>query len=428
MQTQQVAAAQQSYSILGQPGPGKPPDDDQAAPATSAQADTVEAPQQDAPRNLDLSVGVRLEFFAAMKRAAFDKKNHNNLRDLIGHEMRRQNMQGKSGKVVLVHSPTEEELDSANGGEIEFPVESWIITRETSIDPDHPEWFDYYELQPIKIITPPYLGLGKWAEFENDIRTLLGTVNGEDQDEDEADLYCELNSSTHFHVEIGNTADDGGFDLATVKRLAILVLCFEKEIDKILADHMGYIYESLWAGSQRLNPAFRDLSTTASCHRIWRECTTIEEVANMMCPPLPRTPNPEFRHYYKYDFMSLLSDRPTIVFRQHEGTLNADEVIRWVNFVGGLVDLAHRIDIQNLARLVHLTDTDPVNFTELSAARAAFGTMSLNVEHLQFYTRKIDARGENLHKRSHMRYTEASPHICWKDVKDSRRDPDSRNL
>ena len=97
-------------------------------------------------------------------------------------------------------------------------------------------------MQPIKIISPPYLGLQHWAEFETDIRSLLGTI---DDPYEGADLYCELNPSTHFHVAIGNVAGDGGFELSTVQRLAILVLAFEKMIDKMLADHMGYITESV---------------------------------------------------------------------------------------------------------------------------------------------------------------------------------------
>jgi hypothetical protein len=86
----------------------------------------------------------------------------------------------------------------------------------------------------------------------------------------------------------------------------------------------------------------------------------------MMCPDLPRSQSPKFRHFYKYNFMTLLSARPVIEFRQHEGTLNANEIVRWVRFVGALVSLAHNIDIQNLARLAHLNDDKPVNFTELA--------------------------------------------------------------
>ena len=87
-----------------------------------------------------------------------------------------------------------------------------------------------------------YHGRGHWDEFETDLAGLLRPVSNPD---DEADIYCELNTSTHFHVQIGNVAGDGGFELPTVQRLAILVLAFEKMIDKMLADHMGYICESV---------------------------------------------------------------------------------------------------------------------------------------------------------------------------------------
>jgi len=91
-------------------------------------------------------------------------------------------------------------------------------------------------------MSPPYLGFQHWEEFERDIGTLLGTI---DDPYEEADLYCELNPSTHFHVQVGNIAGNGRFALQTVQRVAILVLAFEKLIDKMLADHMGYITESV---------------------------------------------------------------------------------------------------------------------------------------------------------------------------------------
>ena len=156
---------------------------------------------------------------------------------------------------------------------------------------------------------------------------------------------------------------------------------------------------------------------SASCHRILRECTTVEEVANMMCPDLPRSNNPKFRHFYKYNFMTLLSDRPVIEFRQHEGTLDADEIIAWVQFVGALVSLAHNIDIQNLARLAHLSDPQPVSFTELCAAMSAFGALpELDVRDVLWYTRKIYGRGGPMHTGMSMKYITEPPHVAWKEV------------
>jgi hypothetical protein len=91
-------------------------------------------------------------------------------------------------------------------------------------------------------MSPPYLGFEHWAELESEIGMLLGKINDPFE---EADLYCELNPSTHFHVQVGNIGGNGHFKLPTIQRLAILVLAFEKLIDKMLADHMGYITESV---------------------------------------------------------------------------------------------------------------------------------------------------------------------------------------
>ena len=115
---------------------------------------------------------------------------------------------------------------------------------------------DTVELQPIKIISPPYRGSQYWGELETDTKSLLGTIN---DPYEEADLYCELNPSTHFRVEIGNVAGDGRFELPTVQRFAILILAFEKLIDKMLADHMGYITESV-SDTSSLLPANMPIS------------------------------------------------------------------------------------------------------------------------------------------------------------------------
>lgn len=141
----------------------------------------------------------------------------------------------------------------------------------------------------------------------------------------------------------------------------------------------------------------------------------------MMCPDLPRSKNPKLRHFYKYNFMPLLSDRPGIEFRQHEGTLNADEIVRWVRFVGALVSLAHNIDIQNLARLAHLSDAEPVNFTELCAAMSAFGALpELDIQDVLWYTRKIHGRGGPMHNSMSLKYIPEPPHIAWKEVQEAK--------
>ena len=65
------------------------------------------------------------------------------------------------------------------------------------------------------------------------------------------ELYCETNSSTQitlrFDLRNTTTPEPKLFPLGfeTSRKLALLVLAFEGEIDKLLADHRGYITHSV---------------------------------------------------------------------------------------------------------------------------------------------------------------------------------------
>lgn len=141
------------YTIVGphaRPGttakpPTGPPPPGQD-PSTWVQPDETTAP-------FDLSVSIHLEFFAAMKSIQFHRWTHETLRHLIGHEMTRLKMQAPSGKVAQIFVPGEQVLDGAMGRELGFPSGSWVVNRDTSIDPDRPEWFD-----DCKIFIPSYFG------------------------------------------------------------------------------------------------------------------------------------------------------------------------------------------------------------------------------------------------------------------------------
>ena len=83
----------------------------------------------------------------------------------------------------------------------------------------------------------------KNRSWELDMRGVLETPS-----EDAAVLYCETNSTTHLTVRV--RVDQGRWihqigPLEKVKKLAMLVLAFEAEIDKMLADHVGYINEDV---------------------------------------------------------------------------------------------------------------------------------------------------------------------------------------
>lgn len=65
------------------------------------------------------------------------------------------------------------------------------------------------------------------------------------------ELYCETNTSTQvtlvFDLRDANTPEPQlfPFGFETSRKLALLVLAFEGEIDKLLADHRGYITHSV---------------------------------------------------------------------------------------------------------------------------------------------------------------------------------------
>ena len=81
------------------------------------------------------------------------------------------------------------------------------------------------------------------------------------------EMYCETNSSTHLLVKfelnvINPTASTPTPavlpDAIVIKKLALLLVAFEGEIDKLLADHAGYITHSVRAAST-FSPSDREL-------------------------------------------------------------------------------------------------------------------------------------------------------------------------
>jgi hypothetical protein len=73
------------------------------------------------------------------------------------------------------------------------------------------------------------------------------------------ELYCETNTSTHVVLRFqltttkknpsGNHGSAEGkiipFDDHLIKKLALLLVAFESEIDKVLPDHAGYVTHSV---------------------------------------------------------------------------------------------------------------------------------------------------------------------------------------
>ena len=140
-----------------------------------------------------------------------------------------------------------------------------------------------------------------------------------------------------------------------------------------------------------------------------------------MCPEDPVIRNAIWRRLYKYNFVPLLDERnPYIEFRQHHGTLNATEISYWITFVGSLVELAGRIDPDDLLRLVHMKDMADVNMMELFMMMACAANSKPELDMMQHYCRKIMGRGGNLRVASKLRLRQkeaGARALTWKELK-----------
>lgn len=89
----------------------------------------------------------------------------------------------------------------------------------------------------------------KTERWEADIRTVFGIPN-----EADAVWYCETNHTSKLKVCVNIDEGRRPRPLEKVKYVAMLVLAFEEEIDKMLADHVGYINEDVRHHHDRRNP------------------------------------------------------------------------------------------------------------------------------------------------------------------------------
>ncbi|MCJ1260998.1 hypothetical protein MMC22_000862 [Lobaria immixta] len=191
-----------------------------------------------------------------------------------------------------------------------------------------------------------------------------------------------------------------GFGLTVSKNLAMLVLVFEGEIDKLLPDHRGYVTQSASSLSNASNTTMKSLTPKRKLHRLWA-CDSMTELVNTMCPGAGAANYPDhegFESQYRYNFAPLLNPTtPHFQFRQHHGSLNAQEILRWVEFTANLVLLAGRISEPDLLRLIHYEDKYPVNLIELFLMMASFQRLTPEMQAMMdHYSRKSMARGTDL--------------------------------
>ncbi|KAI9808588.1 MAG: hypothetical protein M1825_003737 [Sarcosagium campestre] len=321
--------------------------------------------------DVDYSVRLKLEFIAAMPRYIFKSKGSKSLKDLL--EKRINELMHKAERPL-----------AASTGKQQSPLR-WTAIEGSYIDPNHPESLRNQESQPIQIVSPLFPQSSQVRESLLKLIFNADTINPSIDHE----ILLEVNASCNFSVQIGRTGED--YDFRTIRNLSMLVLVFEGEIDKILGDHTGYMTESVWAKSNSRNSTLKDFSLEDKCRHLLHKCFSIEDVADAMCAD-PKD-DTGARHFYKYNFMHLLTEEKVIEFRQHDATVDAKQIVFWTKFVCSLVSLASVVQDRDLFKLISANATGPVHINELFSYLHILSKPPLPLEVVADFARKAAARG-----------------------------------
>ena len=86
-----------------------------------------------------LTVGIELEFFAAMKSVAFDRLPHDTIADLLADRLRRPHLNGPEGTGAAIKAIPEIRGNSNDNEGVDYRC--WTLITDPSVEPSHPEWF-----------------------------------------------------------------------------------------------------------------------------------------------------------------------------------------------------------------------------------------------------------------------------------------------
>ena len=170
------------------------------------------------------------------------------------------------------------------------------------------------------------------------------------------------NASCGLHVHVGldpNLSQAGLLPLAVLQHLSYMLLQFETSISALhprgrraLADTMYTTGCMLGSNSMGLRQSRHvcdkvPLPLLKSIRdRIFSEDMTIDKLASLMSETARNVPYPEPSRFKFVNFFRPLDHKnpaKTIEFRQHDGSMDAEEIGRWVLFVTRLVRAAERL-------------------------------------------------------------------------------------
>lgn len=156
-----------------------------------------------------------------------------------------------------------------------------------------------------------------------------------------------INNSCGFHVHIGNRKKS--FPLQTLKHLCMLTAMFEHQLNSL---HPAHRVGNLHAKGP--SAVFRGQNPWNTLMKI-QDCKTKGELVLLYA-------NNEGRRdrCFAYNLAPLVAGpNKTIEFRQHEGTLDLEKIVNWVQVAARMVDAVHETSTEDLAKLISACAFDP---------------------------------------------------------------------
>jgi len=195
-----------------------------------------------------------------------------------------------------------------------------------------------------------------------------------------------VNTATGLHVHVGSNQP---YTLSWLKNFTQLVTAFEHEIETLHPDHR------VREADGDVNPYCQPPSQSRFLHP--REGPVVGIAILEGCQDTESLKD-TFSAYNRYTAYNLLNigyrdtenPKDTIEFRQHAGSLDSEEILHWVTFVGALVRYAYYTDHEELLTfcMTHLKDWENGGHYTVFDLMETIGVNFL----IPYYIPKVDLR------------------------------------
>ena len=264
------------------------------------------------------------------------------------------------------------------------------LTKKSSVISQDPTMWDS---QGIELVSPTY----KLADLDIAKSTIASLV----QSVHTSTSYITTDQTCGLHVHIG-LPDDKQMPIKVLQALALLTITYESHLSMLHPLHRS-------SGSDDINSnknekflaepgidARDEIERDGKPYESYAKC--FEQVRKLIYEPenasdpyealaLVMGPRTSFINWKR---ITGGDKAATVEFRQHNGTLDADQISHWVQFCAGLVKLAYKYAAEERQVLPSMTSwSDAVDFAGLIQEMA--DTDCISNEIATHYTNKFDA-------------------------------------